>query len=363
MNTKNTVFLLVIAVVVLGAIYYQKQKKQETFKAAAIPETTIPSVTSGTLERITIDPPDQEAISLTRSEDKWYTNLERKYEADENAVTAAIRALEKPIEATVVSSNPDSYDEYQVSETSATQVRFFESGQSKPALDILIGKAGPSAFSTYVRLADSEQVLNAQAGLGMTFKREEGWRNKQIFSFSGGNAVRLEETGTSATFTVVKNEEDKWMFEGALSGEADSAKINSLANMLASLRADDFVNPTDTQTLADFGLEPPRQTVALTYEDKTTSPSQSKSATLLIGTESNTRGNWYAKRADKNDIFTIGSHVANALTPDPNGFKVAKPAEEEAAVTTGTQQMTTMEDLASTAAQESEKTTGTAAAL
>ncbi len=330
MKTTNTIILLVVALAVLGAVIYTKQQEKQTFQSAAIPEKSIPAITSGTLVRIVIDAPDQEQVILTNKDDKWYTNPEQQHEADTNAVNSALQVLEEPVKATVVSTNPDSFSEYQVSDTSGTKVQVYQKGKAEPALSMIVGKDGPSAFSTYVRLGDAKEVLNAKASLSMAFKRPDGWRDKQIFNFSGPTATRIEETGTSATFTVVRTEDDKWMFEGEPGGEAESARVNSLANMLASLRANEFINPAQSQTTADFGLEPARQTIALTYEDKSTSPSQLTSATLLIGNESNTPGDWYAKRADKNDIFTIGSHVAESLSPDAESIKVAPPPAPEA---------------------------------
>lgn len=360
MNTKGTLLLLVIALAVLGAIYYQNQKEEQTFASAAIPVHTIAAVTSNTVERIVVDAPDQEAVTLTKSGDQWFTNVERKYAADAGAVMAVINALENPITASVVSSNPDSFSEYQVTDTSSTKVRVFEKGGAEPSIDLLVGKNGPSAFTTYVRMAGAEDVLNAKANLGMTFNPTEGWRDRQIFDFSGANATRIEEAGTSATFAVAKSSDDKWIFEGPITGEADSARITSMANMLASLRAEKFLDMEKVQNLANFGLEPPRQTISLTYEDKITSPSKLTSVTLLIGNEAAgapaeanaggaaTGGGWYAKRADKAEVFTIGTQAAGALTPDPKTMKVAPPPEPEQETTESTATQSMAADVATT---------------
>jgi len=101
--------------------------------------------------------------------------------------------------------------------------------------------------------------------------------------------------------------------------------VHSMANILTSLRRNVFVDRPADQTLPDFVLEPPRQPITMNYEDKATSPGKSESVTLLIGKESNTPGDWYANRKDKNDIFTIGQHVATALLPEPSTILVPKP--------------------------------------
>jgi hypothetical protein len=339
MKTKNTVFLLIVAIVIFGAIIFLNKQEQDVTTSAAIPVQTLPAVTSGTVQRIAIHAPGEKQVTLTRSAGKWYTNVEKKYEADQSAVTQILSAIDEPIDAKVVSSNPDSYGDYEVSETSGTKVKIFTTGKTEPALDLVVGKDGPSAFSTYVRMDGEDAVLNAHASLSMTFKRPDGWRNKQIFSFPGNNATRIEATGTSQTFAFAKQGGDKWMMESPEKAEAESARVDSIANMLSSLRANEFIDPSSSQTLASFGLEPARQTFSLTYEDKSTSPSKSESVTLEIGNESATKGDWYAKRKDRNDIFTIGQHVADALVPDPKTLLVAKPEPTPApeATTTATE--------------------------
>lgn len=326
MKTKNTVFLLIIAVAVVAAIVYQKSKSESGMTQAAIPEQTIPSITSSTLERIIVEDPEHDPVTLTLVDGQWYTNVEQKYEADENAVNAAMRSVEEPINATVVSSNPDSFESYSVSDDTGTKVSFYNKGESDPALALIVGNDGPAAFTTYVRVAGEDEVLNARASLSMTFKRSGGWRKHQIFQFPGPNAIRVSAEGTSSTFTAKKTGET-WNFEEPLSGEAQAVRMTSLANMLASLRANEFIDLTTTQTLESMGLEPPRQKLVLTYEDKTTSPSTEKTATLLIGNMVDPDGDWYAKREDKNDVFTIGQHVAAALMPDPESIKVAPPEQ------------------------------------
>lgn len=325
MKTKNTLILLIVAAGLLGVIYYMNQKEETMLSSAAIPEQTLPGVTSGTVEKIEINQPGEKPVTLTRLDDKWYTNTEKKYEADQATITGVLNTLDKEIEAQVVSSSKDSFADYGVDETSGVKVRIYEKGKAQPTLSLYIGNDGPSAFTTYVREDGKDDVLNAQASLGMTFKRPDGWRNKQIFSFNGSNATRIEAAGTSQTFALAKQGDDQWLMESPEKAEAEPARVNSMANMLSSLRANDFIDPTAEQTLSDFGLEPPRQSITLNYEDKATSPSKSESVTLLIGKESNTPGDWYAKRKDKNDIFTIGQHVATALLPEPSTILVPKP--------------------------------------
>lgn len=345
MKTTNTVVLLLIAVAVIAAIYFQKKGSDTAVGTAAIPEKTIPAVTSGTLERIVISAPDQPEVELTRVDETWYVDAERKFEADATPIRAAITAVSEPIQATVVSTNPDNFAEYQLTDTTATKVRMYDTGEDKPALALLIGKDGPSAFTTYVRLPGTQEVLNAKASLSMAFKRPDGWRKRAIFAFPAGNVTRIEQKGSSATYTLVKHEDD-WKVEEPETADAESAPVSAITNMLSNLHATDFVDIDSTKTLADLGLEPVRQTVVLHYEDKATSPSRETSATLLIGNRAEVNedspasmsgAGWYAKRADKPDIFTIGNSVAESLSPALDKVKIEPPPPPPADdATTGT---------------------------
>lgn len=314
MKTTNTIFLLLLASAVVTAVVYQQRKADTEFRSAAIPEKVIPAINGSELERIVIRQPGSAEVALTRRDDHWYTDPKKGFEADETAINNAIKLVTEPIQATVVSTNPASLEEYELTENSATTVEFFETNDIRPALSLLLGKNGSSAFSSYVRIPGTEEVLSAKSNLGMAFKRPEGWRKREIFSFPAENATRISVEGTSGTYRLVSSE-DKWHLEAPEQGEVHEAAAAGIAQMLANLRASGFADDASTRPLADYGLQPARQTVQVAYDDKSTSPSRPTTATLLLGKPAPGGDEWYAKRADKPDVITIGGHVAEALSP------------------------------------------------
>ncbi len=346
MKTSNTIVLLLITVAVFVAIFFQNRKQSAEVASAAIPERSLDPVTSGTLQRITMRPPGEKTITLTKSEDKWYVGPDNRFEADQAAINNAINAVSSPIETTVVSTNPDSYEGYHVTETSGTIVQMFDAGKNDPVFSLIIGKDGPSAFTTYVREPDSEEVLNARASLSMTFKRPTGWRNREIFSFAASSATHIESAGTSATYTLEKRE-DKWHMTAPEQVEAVETAAVGIVNMVSTLRATDFLDIHSTATLESLGLQPPRQTIHIAYEDKTTSPSVNTTATLLIGNQVDGTDNWYAKRADRDDIFMIGNYMAESLQPQMDDVRLAPPAPDHAETAPADDESTATEDAAS----------------
>lgn len=345
MKTSHTIALLLITVAIFVAIFFQNRKQKAEVASAAIPERSIEPITTGTLQRITMRPPGEKTITLTKSEDKWYVGPDNRFEADQAAVNNAINAVSSPIETTVVSTNPDSYEGYHVTETSGTIVQMFDAGKSDPVFSLIIGKDGPSAFTTYVREPNSEEVLNARASLSMTFKRPTGWRNREIFSFSAGSATHIEAAGTSATYSLEKRE-DKWHMTSPEQVEAIETAAAGIVNMMSTLRATDFLDIDSTATLESLGLQPARQTIHIVYEDKTTSPSVNTTATLFIGNQVDGTDNWYAKRADRADIFMIGNYMAESLQPQMDDLRLAPPIPDPAETTPADQESTATEDAA-----------------
>src|SRR5262249_19196757 len=150
-------------------------------EAKAPKATVFTGVTSGSLEKIDIVIPGESSATLTKIDGVWYTNPAKKHRVDKNAMTAIFTALEKEMSGDVVSTEEANYGEYQVSDTSGTRIKIYKSGKADPEAELLIGKDGGIGTSTYIRQAGKKEVVNARASLSYTFKRPDGWRDKQVF--------------------------------------------------------------------------------------------------------------------------------------------------------------------------------------
>ncbi|MGI8906372.1 MAG: DUF4340 domain-containing protein [Candidatus Sumerlaeaceae bacterium] len=324
MKTSSTLGLgVVAAALVAGALFYGRHEETIISEAQAPVKTISPGITSNTVERIEIAVPGETSTSLTKRDGVWYTNVDRRHRADKGAVNGIFTALEKELAGEVVSSDPDSYADYQVNETSGTRVRLYEPGKSEASHDFLIGKDGAAAFTTFMREAHGTDVINARASLSYTFKRAEGWRDKQILEFPQDAVTRVAAEGTSSTFEVAKNEAGTWKVLKPDLGDAQPTKVTPMLSMASTLRANEFVETT--QPLAELGLDPPRQKLTITYDDKSTSPPKSETAILLIG-DKKSEGQYYAKRPDADDVYSIGEYMATTFAPEPNSLALTPPA-------------------------------------
>lgn len=354
MKFRNTLMLAVLAGGMVAGAWYYGQQESEILVDAAIPTRTISTgITSGTIERIEILAPEKQPVTLTRDNGEWYSNAEKGHVAEKSAIQQVFSALEKDLEGELVSSRKESHANYLVDETAGTRVKLYAADKTAPELDLVIGKEGANAFTTFVREPDSDDVLSVRAMLSMAFRRPDGWRNLQIFQHSSENVTRIEAEGTSATYTIAKSG-DTWTLEQPPLGEAHLHQTNSIVSLMSNFRTPRYAETT--ASLPQLGLEPPHHKVTVQYRDDSSSPAKTRLATLLIGNKDEPSGDYYAKSGTNDSIFFVGEHVVRALAPvDVNRLAMHPPTDETTDENSESTAVTTVEpsptDDVSTAAQ------------
>lgn len=346
MSAKNTLVLLVIAIALAIAYFWYTQREESLTRQAEAPRRTLVSgVTSTSLERIEIKSPDKTTVTLSKRDAVWYTNPEKKHLADKNLMSGVIAVVEREIGGDVVSENPESFKEYQVSETSGTHVVLYGTG-SKVLADLIVGKSGGSFFSTYVREAGRNEVVNANASLGSAFTPPGGWRDKTIVSLKSEKATAIATDGTSSTFKLSKDN-DLWKMEQPAKAEVKNDKIQTFMTTFANMRAEDFVDTT--QSLAELGLDPPRQKISVTAVPD---EGATKTVVLLLGNQKEANGPHYVKLPDSEQVYTIADYQAKNITPSAEDVTVAPPPPPPAPAeeTTSTEKATPVEKAAETTA-------------
>jgi hypothetical protein len=273
-------------------------------------------------------------------------DAEKGFRADVNLLSQVLSTLETPIEGDVVSTNPDSFSEYHLTPTSGTQVKI--SGQDGKVLaNLIIGKEGGSAFTSYVRSADGKEAISAQGSLTFLFKKPDGWRDRGILEIPAGGIIRVENEGSSSSLTVSRTSPNTWQVDGTPPREAITARINSLISGLSTLRAQDFASLAPGQSLKDLGLDPPRQKVTVVQGDFATSAAKSVKTVLLFGRE-NEEGAIFAKRSDSEALFVVPEGVVRQLVPTLNEIAILPPETIEERLNSATPAVTPTTDSATT---------------
>ena len=143
----------------------------------------------------------------------------------------------------------------------------------------------------------------------VTWEQEENPGSDREKVFSSLDAESLQEVrvkAESGDTTTVRKEGDSWRIVAPLAAEASSSDVSSLTAALEQLEIVRVVdeNPPD---LGEYGLASPLIEIEFSASDA------SGSGRLLVGEQTPTGGNLYAKRGDAPRVFLIPAYQKNSL--------------------------------------------------
>lgn len=112
---------------------------------------------------------------------------------------------------------------------------------------------------------------------------------------------------------VVKKQGDKWQITAPKPLAADSSAVGSITSTLSSLASDKLIEDKAAD-LTTYGLNKPSLEVTVTKKD-------GKTEKLLVGDETPTGGNFYAKSVNDARVFTIASWTKTSLDKTPRDLR------------------------------------------
>jgi Domain of unknown function (DUF4340) len=169
----------------------------------------------------------------------------------------------------------------------------------------------PTFWKTYL-------VVAVAAGLGAYIflverKRPEPTEEKpkeKVMAFDRAKAQAVTLSAPGAEEIRLVKEKDGWRMKAPSDVAADSGQVDSLLSSLEGLQAEDVVTETPA-SLAEYGLDKPKTTVAVTLEG-------AKDPLVLVVGEKTPDGNsLYAKTPARPRVFTIASYLEGSLQKKP----------------------------------------------
>ena len=138
--------------------------------------------------------------------------------------------------------------------------------------------------------------------------------NERLFSFETEEISHLQITASDESTTQLQqNENGEWSLVEPVQAVAEDPTVVAVAESLTALEVQRVVEEgIDTKIpLAQFGLEEPSLDIGF-------STSESAMRHLLVGDQTPTGSDLYAKLSDENRVFLISSHLNNTF--DKNTF-------------------------------------------
>jgi hypothetical protein len=123
--------------------------------------------------------------------------------------------------------------------------------------------------------------------------------------------IRLSKPGSPPI--VLKKLADNWAIAEPKAMPADKEAVNSLTSSVATLNADRLIDEHPAN-LAQFGLDSPREEVDLTLKD-------GKTDKLLLGADTPSGSDSYAKLESKPAVYTVASFTKSSFDKSVNDLR------------------------------------------
>ena len=317
MKTKQLLILgaifVVLAIVILLFENPFEQSEYEKKVEAAMP--LFPNFTGEQVAKVEIITTDG-TTTLSKQDDSWVVASMDNYPADSEGVTELLSKVPEFKNTQRVSSNPEKQSEFEVDST-GVEAKLMDANGATLA-HLFVGKTTPGFLSSYVRVAESDDVYIAQGYLQSVFdKGTRTWKDRTIFDFNKGIVTQLSIISPEETFELRLDAEGSWQLHTDGTAAANPTEVDSLLTTFSALDTDDFAETP--AALADYGLETPQSTLSAVLNDGTT-------ATLHVGNEA--EGKLYVKRDDKETIFRLFKSNVDRLIKKSETLKAAEPLPE-----------------------------------
>ena len=257
-------------------------------------------------------------VFLKKKAAGWVVEANKKlYSADTAPVDNLLDTIAKIRVESVVSRNEGKYKAFEVDAENGVEVRIDDSSQ-KSLARFVVGKSGPDLFSTYLRLADAQQVVLASGMLKMAFDRElKEWRDKTIFSLNQQEITDYQVKG-NLQYHLQKAANGAWEMIAPEKFTPKKETVEDCLKTASALKAADFAEGR----LQDFQLDKPVREIIVTLNG-------GASRTLLIGKEKNAF-QCFVKTADADTVYVLESYNLEKLSPALAVLKLGEAAKAAA---------------------------------
>jgi|GEM_PF-416423 len=334
MKFKKTLILFVVLVFLLLIAYLLERPRGTIQPLSLFPDFTIDA--ASLIHIHNRGNKDEAPVTLVKSGQDWKIENEQGFPADSELVKKALESISELKKANnVVSQNPENQKLYEVDPNQGIEVKVSDA-KKKNLANFFVGKTGPDFMSTYIRKADSNEVLLCEGyHLRSAFSRTaKNWYDLNICKFTPEEITKIEIAEAGRKLTLKKDKEN-WQLIDPNQQQARAKKnlADDMANTLSRLRAIDLLR-AEPDKLAEYQLNPPARQLTVFLTDGTDKK-------ISIG-KKNDQNQYYVK-AEKDVIYLVAQYHVDRLNKsfeelkelppqaDPNNTK--QPTAENPAAT------------------------------
>ncbi len=352
MNTKTTLVLAVLAVVVVACLFFVVKPWEER---VVTPEDEEPKTTAKALfepkpadvDRVEVSLRDEPTAQVFKKDADGWTMLSPTtcpaidYQVTGNLIDKVgnLKYLKeykvgdkyRPDDSVTRLNNP------------AATVKLMKGEQT--LAELVVGGGLGIGKGNYIKRGGSDSIYESQETLSKAFdKKASEYRNKKILNVKLEDVKAVVASGLSS-YKLVKSGQN-WLIEQPERGRADKNAVESnVVNPVIGLYVVNFVEDAPAN-LRRFGLDQPRMTLTVTSTktvppkakpgDPNTQPADTQPSTveventLLVGGPTGDN-NYYAKLKTAPWVFTLGSGTVDNLAKKVSDLRDKTLAKVESA--------------------------------
>lgn len=304
MIKKNTLIVLLCAVVLGGAVYYFDWKRNAAEKPPA--DTTkpafsiqVPDITSLTLARPAQK--DEPAIHLEKGGDAWQIVQPIATDADQPSVEGIVVGLASARVNQSEPGTPDRLKAYGLDPPAISLEFQLKNGQKHT---LLMGEKDFTDVYVYSVVDGAKNVsLLPESLLVSSDKPLDKLRDRTVLHLSSTHVASFDLKNRSGELAATK-QKTEWKFTKPSGTMADETNVNSLLGAVDSTRMVSIANERP-ENLGKYGLASPA--ITFTAVDDT-----GKTATLLIGKKEGE--DYFARDPSRPMIFTMNKDLYKKLS-------------------------------------------------
>jgi hypothetical protein len=273
--TLSIVIGVLIVAYVLGLIFSPASVRRRELET-----TLVPSFEADKVAELRVSG-NEGSVRIEKRGDRWVVPAsQEEYPASASRVEAMLDFVQTIKRSRLVTSNPEAWADFQV-EASAPQKIQLVDASDNVILGLIVGKVDEARGGSYVRLENSNDVvlvnrlfdyyLNTTARFWSELRifpaQLEGSDFNRISVRSSGGFPGEGASALGYTLLLGEGRERNWqLLDSAAAGTVtlDNAKVDRLANNLASLEGADFADQIDAQ---EAGLSEPAGEILASTSD------------------------------------------------------------------------------------------------
>ena len=248
LSTKTLIILFAVLLIIVAAFLFHDSKHGERSFRNELVNIDTAKVTS-----INIYPKNtgHKLVKIFKEGNYWKVDIANNKTAyvPQQKVDEMFTELLKIKPLSVAALNKNKWKEYQVDDSSGTEVKVYEGGDN--TLDITLGKFAferPRNMSTYVRVAGDNSVYKISGMPGFIFNQGANYfRDGRVINDNYSNWTKLSFAYPDDSSFVLEKKNKDWMI-GAR--KADSANTVNFLRSLSQLNNQSFVDNFDQSALS-----------------------------------------------------------------------------------------------------------------